>query len=324
MLFVGLAGHHAERSTIAGRLLELGAIGGRIDSGQPPWDVTEQAVVVLDDAAKPTEDHWPGLHLVIGGSAANEPSRGEGLPDAGSPGRGQMPAGSMSAGTADVWLDIDGFSGGSAPSVDALWAGRLVPFEANLRNARRAPRRQHADLARPDPTWAGQAARLIGRLRHSVGRQIIRIDHIGSTSVPGLPAKELIDIQIVVSDLAAAARVAESARRAGCVHVPGQWFGTDRYGADHPEEVVVDADPGRPVNVNIRPVTAPIWRETLLFRDWLRGHDGERDAYAAMKRALASRPGRDIDDYGRDKMPWISAAAARAESWAQSTAWSPA
>jgi dephospho-CoA kinase len=83
---------------------------------------------------------------------------------------------------------------------------------------------------------------------------------------------------------------------------------------------VVDADPGRAVNVSIRPVAAPIWRETLLFRDWLRGHDQERDAYAAMKHRLARRPGRDVGDYSQDKMPWISAALSRAER----TTWSPA
>jgi dephospho-CoA kinase len=207
--------------------------------------------------------------------------------------------------------------------IDSRWADRLVPFEANLRTGHRAPRRLDVFVADPDPTWPEQAGRLIGRLRFAVGGQLIRVDHIGSTSVPGLPAKQLIDIQVVVADLAAAARVAEAAHRAGFVHVPGQWSGTDQHGVDHPEEVVVDADPGRPVNINIRPVTAPVWRETLLFRDWLCRHDAERDAYAVMKRRLAQRPRHDVDDYGKDKMPWISAALGRAEDWAAAARWSP-
>jgi dephospho-CoA kinase len=111
--------------------------------------------------------------------------------------------------------------------------------------------------------------------------------------------------------------------RAGFVHAPGRWFGTDRNGVDHPEEVVVDADPGRPANINIRSADWPIWRETLLFRDWLRAHDGERNAYAAMKHALTKQPNADVDDYSREKMPWISAALRRAEDWAASTRWSP-
>ena len=311
MLFVGLAGRESDRPVIASRLVELGAVRSHIDSGPPPWDVSAPAIVVLGGGPEPGADHWPGLHMVIAGGVAGDLRRGEELPGAGSPGKDPAPAAAP-----DAWLDLDGPGGGAAGRIDALWADRVVPFEANLRAGRRAPRRRQAVLAGPDPRWAGQAARLISRLRHSAGRQVIRVDHIGSTSVPGLPAKQLIDIQVVVTDLAAAAAVAGSARRAGLVHVPGQWFGTDRYGADHREEVVVDADPGRPVNVNIRPVAAPIWRETLLFRDWLRSHDAERDAYAAMKQDLAGRPGRDVNDYSLDKMPWISAALSRAESWA--------
>jgi GrpB-like predicted nucleotidyltransferase (UPF0157 family) len=174
----------------------------------------------------------------------------------------------------------------------------------------------------PDPTWPEQARRLIERLCFDAGR-ILRADHIGSTSVPGLPAKQLLDIQIVVADLADAVQVAEAARRAGFVRARGSWFGTDRYGVDHREEVVVDADPARPVNVNIRSVEGPIWRETLLFRDWLRCHDDERSAYTTLKSALAKGPNAHVDDYSRDKMAWISAALGRAEGWAAATNWSP-
>jgi GrpB-like predicted nucleotidyltransferase (UPF0157 family) len=243
--FVGLVGHAAEHP-IMSRLIQLGAARGSLDA-PPSWDVTKPTIVVISGKGQHGEACWPGLHFAIGAGA---------------------------------WLDADVADVETAQQIDALWADRLVPFEANLRAGRRAPRRQYALLADPDPTWAEQAGRLIDRLRFSVGGPIIRVDHIGSTSVPGLPAKQLIDIQVVVSDLTAAAHVAEVSRRAGFVHVPDRWSGTDRHGVDHPEEVVVDADPGRPVNINIRPVTAPIWRETLLLREWLRCHDEERDAYA--------------------------------------------
>jgi dephospho-CoA kinase len=288
MLFVGLAGHGSEHP-IASRLTWLGAVPGRIET-PPSWDVAEPCVFILTGTDWPGGKCWPGLHIVVATAA--------------------MPA-------ADAIVDE------TAGQIDQLWADRLVPFEANLRASRRAPRRQEALLVDPDRTWPVQARRLIERLRFTAGGRIIRVDHIGSTSVPGLPAKQLIDIQVVVADLPTAARVVEAARRAGFVHVPGQWFGTDRHGVDHPEEVVVDADPGRPVNINIRPAGAPIWRETLLFRDWLRSHDEERDAYAAMKRELAQRPDHGVDDYSRDKMPWISAALARAEDWAAAAGWSP-
>lgn len=76
------------------------------------------------------------------------------------------------------------------------------------------------------------------------------------------------------------------------------------------------------MNINIRPVTAPIWRETLLFRDWLRSHLDERNAYAELKCGLAQRPGRKVDDYSIDKMPWISDALSSAGQWAARSNWS--
>jgi GrpB-like predicted nucleotidyltransferase (UPF0157 family) len=288
MLFTGLADHGGGNS-IAKQLTRLGAVSGRV-STPPRWDVADPSIFVLSELGTPGKKPWPGLHCVIAASPSPV---------------------------------ADAVVGETPGQIDELWAARLVPFEANLRANRRAPRQQYVFLADPDPTWPEQARRLIGRLRFSSEGRIIRVDHIGSTSVQGLPAKQLIDIQVVVADLATAAQVAEAAQRSGFVHVPGEWFGTDRRGTDHPEEVVVDADPARPVNINIRPVGAPIWRETLLIRDWLRGHDGERDAYGAMKRGLAQRPGHNVDDYSKDKMPWISAALDRAEEWAVSAHWSP-
>lgn len=226
---------------------------------------------------------------------------------------GRGPGLHLLVGVGDVEADVDVLldAGDLRPAVDELWTARLVPFEANLRTGRRAPRRGTAVLFDPDPTWAAQAQRLIGRLDEAVGDLVVRIDHIGSTSVPGLPAKDLLDIQVVVDDLAVARQVAERARAAGFVHVRGEWFGTDRHGTDHPEEVVVDADPCRPTNVNIRPVTASVWRETLLFRDWLRTHPTDRDAYATLKRTLSDQTP-DVDTYSTRKLPFISAAVARA------------
>jgi dephospho-CoA kinase len=287
MLFVGVAGHGHE-DQISGRLIARGAVAG--DSAAPPvWDPAAEAIYLLRSGGAGRAGHsWPGLHLAI--------ATGGGC-------------------------DADAVIDPGTEALDALWERRLVPFETNLRTGRRAPRRQRVVLADPDPTWPQQARRLMQRLLFSVGGMIIRADHIGSTSVPGLPAKQLIDIQVVVEALARP--VADAARRSGFVRVPGTWSGTDQRGVDHPEEVVVDADPGRPVNINIRPVTAPIWRETLLFRDWLRAHQGERDAYAELKAGLAERPGSNVDDYSAHKMPWISAALSRAGQWAARSNWSP-
>jgi dephospho-CoA kinase len=289
VLFVGVAGHD-KQDQISGRLIQHGAVAGDI-AAPPVWDPATEAIYLLQSGGTGRAEHsWPGLHLAI---------------------------------ATDAWCDADIVIDPGTAALDALWERRLMPLEANLRTGRRAPRRQHAVLADPDPTWPRQAQQLMERLLFSVGGMIIRADHIGSTSIPGLPAKQLIDIQVLVEAPALARPVADAARRSGFVRVPGNWFGTDQHGASHPEEVVVDADPGRPVNINIRRVTAPIWRETLLFRDWLRTHQGERDAYAGLKAGLAGRPGSTIDDYGTDKMPWISSALARAGQWAARSNWSP-
>jgi dephospho-CoA kinase len=268
---------------IVSRLIALGAVPCR-EEKPPSWDIADPSIVVLTGGSNSNT-----VHLTVAAG-----------PDF----------------AADAMIDP------TAQEIDPLWHDRLVPFESNLRLGRRAPRRQTAVLVDSDPTWPEQARRLIERLCF-VESWILRADHIGSTSVPGLPAKELLDIQLVVADLADAGRVAEAARRSGFVRARGQWFGTDRHGIDHPEEVVVDADPARPVNVNIRSVDGPIWRETLLFRDWLRCHDEERNAYAALKSVLAKRPNAHVDDYSNGKMPWISKAISRAENWAAATNWSP-
>jgi dephospho-CoA kinase len=202
-------------------------------------------------------------------------------------------------------------------NLDDIWQRRLVPFAANLTQRKRAPRRQQAVLFAPDPSWPAQAARLMARLDAVVGDEAHRIDHIGSTSVPGMPAKDIIDLQVVVDDLDTAVECAARSHQAGFVHVVGPFYGIDRHGAHHDEQVAVDADPGRSANVHFHPVSSPIWREMLLLRDWLRADESRRDEYATVKRTLAARPDHDVNDYSLDKMPWISHALARAQTWAQ-------
>jgi GrpB-like predicted nucleotidyltransferase (UPF0157 family) len=217
--------------------------------------------------------------------------------------------------TVDVWITPD--------QAAELWQQRIVPFRDNLAAGRRAPRRLVAVLFDPDPAWPVQARRLIARLTAVMGSDLVRVDHIGSTSVPGLPAKDLIDVQAVVPDLDTADRISRHARRAGFVRVPGQWFGLAADGRRFEEIVLVDADPARPVNINLRPVRDPVWREVLLFRDWLRADQTHRDAYLDVKRRL-ERATTHVNDYGDGKLPWISQALRAAEDWAQHTHWTAA
>jgi dephospho-CoA kinase len=212
---------------------------------------------------------------------------------------------------ADVHLTI-GLDTGTS-DLETVWSERIQPFESNLRRGQRAPRRQQPVLVKSDPSWEEQAERLIARLRKTLGTSIRRIDHIGSTSVPDLLAKDLIDIQVVVDDHAVGLELAGTARRAGFVHVAGEWYAEDRDGKKYREEVVVDADPGRPVNVNIRQITDPVWKETLLFRNFLRADSAERDRYAELKRSLEVQ-GLGVDRYSELKMPYVRAALKRADA----------
>ncbi len=217
---------------------------------------------------------------------------------------------------ADVWLDNSGSLVDIEAAVDALWTERLAAFEANLRAGTRAPRPPHAVIAEPDPSWAVQGERLLARIRRVAGERLIRSDHHGSTSVPGLPAKDVIDVQLVVEDLDTATALAGELAEAGLVRLPDRWWDVDRDGVQHDKAIAANADPGRPVNCHIRPVTSPTWRDALLLRDWLRAHPEGVAEYAALKRELAAQPHESVDEYATRKTPWVNAALARADEWA--------
>jgi dephospho-CoA kinase len=145
--------------------------------------------------------------------------------------------------------------------------------------------------------------------------------------VPGLPAKDVIDLQLGVASLADADAVRDALQDAGFPWRPD--IGHDNPkppGAPlWPKRVHGSADPGRPVNLHVREVGSPGWRYALLLRDWLRADAGARAEYLAVKRAAA---GRCADDpgtgrYAELKEPWFDAVSARAEGWAATSGWVP-
>ncbi|NEE02209.1 dephospho-CoA kinase [Phytoactinopolyspora halotolerans] len=230
---------------------------------------------------------------------------------------------------ADVWLDNSGPPQRLLDCVDVLWHGRLVPYERNLRERRAASRApvQHDPqvtgvpgvrpaIVHADPTWESQAGRLIERIRHVTGRRAHRIDHIGSTAVPGLPAKDVLDVQVVVADLPTAGSVADELHEVGFVRMPERWYDVLRDGSERDKAMACNADPARAVNVHVRPEDSPAWRDALLLRDWLRAMPGEAADYAGLKRELAEHTYDSIEEYAELKTPWINAALARADAWA--------
>ncbi|HEX2297227.1 MAG TPA: dephospho-CoA kinase, partial [Pseudonocardiaceae bacterium] len=205
---------------------------------------------------------------------------------------------------ADVWLDNSGDREATAAAVDRLWDGRLVPFEHNLRHRTRAARPDAPILVPADRDWAQQAQRVIGRIEAVAGQRALRVDHIGSTAVPGLTAKDVLDLQVVTADLEVAQRLADDLIEVGLVRLGGRWWDNILSG-DVPGRLdkafAANADPGRAVNCHLRAGNSPAWREALLLRDWLRAHpDGARE-YAALKQRLAARQWDSIEDYAEAK-----------------------
>lgn len=217
---------------------------------------------------------------------------------------------------ADVWVDNAGSLVALHTGLDALWAERLQPYAENVAAGRRAPRAPHAVIVEADPTWAAQAARSLARVRRVVGGRGTA-EHIGSTAVPGLPAKDVLDLMVVVADLPTADTVAAELREVGLVRPPGDWWDVLADGSHRPKAFAANADPLRAVNCHVRTQDAPNVAEALLLRDWLRAHADRAAAYATAKRRLAALPHASIDDYADSKGEFIREELAAARSWAE-------
>jgi dephospho-CoA kinase len=224
---------------------------------------------------------------------------------------------------ADVWLDNEGTTEALRASVLRLWHERIEPFEANVRHGIRS-RLSHPTLSAPDPTWPAQAARLLARIGHALGDAAHSLDHIGSTAVPGLVAKDVIDLQLGVASLQDAdeAGFVGAMARAGFVRVEGSWFDSGHDGTTWPKRFHGSCDPGRVAHVHVREVRSAGWEWALMFRDWLRAEPDERAGYAQMKTDLATEVA-STTDYAEAKEPWFDAADGRARTWAARTGWSP-
>ncbi|WP_433263289.1 dephospho-CoA kinase [Actinosynnema sp. CS-041913] len=211
---------------------------------------------------------------------------------------------------ADVWLDNSGTPDRVLAEVDALWADRLVPYEANVRLRRYAS--GAPKLVPYDPTWPEQAARIAKRIEAAGGQR--RVEHIGSTSVPGLSAKDVLDFQLGVASLDEADEIAEALTQAGFPLIgPGE--DSVKYGDPEgwKKRLHAGADPKRRVNLHVRVEDGPAWDWAIRFRDWLRADDGARREYEAVKLELSERHAADVDGfaYGDAKEPWMSAAVER-------------
>jgi dephospho-CoA kinase len=231
---------------------------------------------------------------------------------------------------ADVVLDNAGSLDALLAQVDRLWAGRLVPFADNLRRGVRAARAGTVVLSPPQGDWPVQAARLSARVMAAAPDDILAVDHIGSTAVPGLAAKDVIDLQVTVAGLDVADRIAPRLAGAGFPAVPGANFDTPKPAAPDPAQwekrFHANADPGRAVNVHVRPAGSSGWHYALLFRDWLRSDPQAAALYAEHKFALTEKFAgtKGTHAYAEAKEPWFTdVACPRMDAWAAHTGWQP-
>jgi dephospho-CoA kinase len=232
---------------------------------------------------------------------------------------------------ADIVLDNNGSPEELVAAVDRVWHERIEPYDANLRSGIRTRRPGRNAVVAADPDWAARGARVVARLAAALSRAGVTGDvtHIGSTSVPGLVAKDVIDAQVGVATLEDADRpeLGDALRGAGYLLSVGNLGDTPHPAGADPagwaKRFYGGCDPGQVVHVHMRQTGSPGWRFALLFRDWLRAVPEEREAYGAHKALLlAADPCTDV--YTEAKEPWFEVAWARATAWADETGWVPA
>jgi GrpB-like predicted nucleotidyltransferase (UPF0157 family) len=185
---------------------------------------------------------------------------------------------------------------------------------------------QPVDIVEPMTSWAREFQALGRDLRDCLGDLALRIDHIGSTSVPGLAAKDVIDIQVTVAELDLN-RLRAAFDCAGFTHRPDNPGDHRPPGSTGPTEdwakLYFSPVAGkRAVHVHVRANDRPNQQYALLFRDYLRARPDVATAYAELKRRLAALGiGRGV--YADVKDPACDIIIAAARDWAASTRWTP-
>ena len=162
-------------------------------------------------------------------------------------------------------------------------------------------------LAEPDLAWAGWYVRERDRVHAALGERAVQIEHVGSTSVPGLAAKPVIDIVLVVAD---------SAQEAS--YVPGLEAVGYRLRFREPSwyehRFLVDAPT---VQIHVFTVGTTEVDRMLLFRDRLRSCAADRELYQRTKRELAAARWSYVQDYADAKTSVIADILARAHTLAR-------
>ena len=163
---------------------------------------------------------------------------------------------------------------------------------------------QRIEIRDYDPQWPALYRREEERIRAALGDRALVLEHAGSTSVPGLPAKPLIDIVLEVPDSSDEASYVPDLEAAGYplrIREP-EWF-----------EHRLFKGPDTNVNLHTFSEGSPETQRMLLFRDWLRENEADRELYAAAKRELAAKDWKYVQQYADAKTEVVQEILARAE-----------
>ncbi len=174
--------------------------------------------------------------------------------------------------------------------------------------------------------WPARAEALMTALTAALGPLAVRVEHIGSTSIPGMAAKDVIDLQVSTTDLdAAEAAFGAPLSELGFEQLP---YNHDHVPAGRTDDRANWAKrfwqrknhPDGDVNLHVRLTGSPNERLALLFRDWFRAHQDAVPAYSGFKSALAELTG-DLGAYTETKDWVVDVVIAAAEPWAAATGW---
>jgi GrpB-like predicted nucleotidyltransferase (UPF0157 family) len=154
-----------------------------------------------------------------------------------------------------------------------------------------------------DPQWPGLFRREADRIRDVLGDRVLQIEHVGSTAVPGLAAKPVIDVLLVVDDSADEDKYLPALQSAGYLlrHREPDWY-------EHRMLKGPDTD----INLHVLSSGCPEIGRMLLFRDWLRGNRADRELYSRTKLALAQKEWESVQNYADAKTSVVAEILARA------------
>jgi GrpB-like predicted nucleotidyltransferase (UPF0157 family) len=165
------------------------------------------------------------------------------------------------------------------------------------------PLRGRIELHEYDGRWPGLYAREEERLRQVLGNRVVRVEHAGSTSVPGLPAKPIVDIVLEVPDTRSEAAYVPALEAAGytlTIREP-DWF-----------EHRLFKGPDTNINLHVFSRACSEVDRMVVFRDWLRTYAPDRDLYLRAKRRLAERDWEYVQDYADAKSDVVAEVMRRA------------